>query len=185
MARRVTTYERDDGGKAGNGKEEKMIAWNDVELGASVEWAPLSALDGFPPRPEDCPPGSLIGQALILARQRADDLATLRARRAELTEQLGGYRRTLATVVPESNMVEIAAARAGFDVVGAALRAVAERIPDAKDAVRAGQGEVNHRWAAATGFQASAQQRGRLSTRDLERLRRLVGPWQASEGAGA
>ena len=80
--------------------------------------------DGYlvlPDRPEQATPGSRVGEALARRRRLSELLEPINAEHTRLKQQLAGYRATLAAAGPWSDMVEVAAARVGDEIVTRAI----------------------------------------------------------------
>ena len=146
-----------------------------------ITWQASAVLAGCPTRPSAAAPGSAVARSLAEIGRLERDAAAMRAELEGLGAQLAGYRETVASATPASDMTELAAALAGQRVLVGAIRALEQRLPAADQATRNARALLDERWAAVERVLADAWQRGLVTSDALSDLRRLVGPWRAPD----
>jgi len=138
----------------------------------------------YPERIEDAPPESEVGRLHVEYERCSAAASELRRELKGYEEQRAGYERLVRTATPASDMVALAAAKAGLQVLDRAIAQLQPRLNQAIATEQIAMGRLREAWEASlatlrylTGGYPAYVPREERRTPDALRaeIRRLVG----------
>lgn len=142
---------------------------------------------GFPRTPHGIPEASPLGAELKRVRERLDDAndhdRALTQQQGEWLNQRRDYERVIADATPDGDMREVAAARAGIEVLDCALKRLSARVRTAGDDKYIAEQAFGEVWGKyvelRTGVESSYRGGVGPSSAELARLLSMITPREA------